>query len=194
MALKRVLAAVVLVASPLMAAAPSDAQRVAEATLALPEHLRAGATVVLRNEDGGERVLRKGSNGFVCRPDGPEPGFKVGCTEASARRYFKDVRPLVAQGSSASEKLDLIDAAVEEGTIAAPPPGSRAYVLSGPDRARAKPTLGIFLPGATAESTGLSTERADGTWLMCPGTPGAHIMVGDISYGQSEDVWKTCGR
>ena len=46
---------------------------------------------------------------------------------------------------------------------------------------------------ATAESTGLPTERSDGTWLMCPGSPGAHIRVGDIPYGQDEELWKTCG-
>ena len=93
-----------------------------------------------------------------------------------------------------SEHLALIDAAIEEGLTTAPTPGSRAYILSGPDRERARPLLGIFLPGATAESTGLSPERTDGTWLMCPGTPSAHIMVGDVPYGDDEDYWKSCGR
>jgi hypothetical protein len=35
----------------------------------------------------------------------------------------------------------------------------------------------IYLPGATAESTGISTAPAANTpWLMFPGTPRAHIM------------------
>ena len=35
----------------------------------------------------------------------------------------------------------------------------------------------VYLPGATAASTGLSAKPAEGTpWLMFPGTPKAHIM------------------
>jgi hypothetical protein len=51
-----------------------------------------------------------------------------------------------------------------------------------------------FCFGRGHMSTGLPTERSDGTWLMCPGSPGGHIMVGDIPYGQDEELWKTCGR
>ena len=108
--------------------------------------------------------------------------------------FFAAVRPIVAQATSKAERRELIDAAIEKGVIKIPRPGSRNYIFSGADRQRAKPLLTIFLPAATAESTGLSTERSDGTWLMCPGSPGAHIMVGDIPYGQDEDHWKTCGR
>jgi hypothetical protein len=36
----------------------------------------------------------------------------------------------------------------------------------------------IYVPFATAESTGLSTKASDGApWLMFPGTAGAHIMI-----------------
>jgi hypothetical protein len=36
----------------------------------------------------------------------------------------------------------------------------------------------IYVPFATAESTGLSTKGSDGApWLMAPGTAGAHIMI-----------------
>jgi hypothetical protein len=53
--------------------------------------------------------------------------------------------------------------------------------------------MAIALPWATGELTGLSTERSDGVWLMCPGAPGAHIMVGDIPHGRDPEIWKTCG-
>ena len=192
--MKRVLVALVLVANPLMAADQTDAQRIEEATAALPEFLKAGASVVMIDTDGDKRVLRPGSNEFVCRPDKPTPGFRSGCVEASVNGFFSAVRPIVAQASSTAERRILIDAAIEKGSIKPPTPGSRSYTLSGPDRQRARPLLAIFLPGATAESTGLSTERSDGTWLMCPGSPGAHIMVGDIPYGQDEDRWKKCRR
>ena len=189
-----VLVALVLGAVPVMAADPSDAKRIAEATSPLPEHLRSGAKVVMTNADESERVLRSGSNGFVCGTDDPGPGFAVGCFESGLREFFGTAIPLMTKASSPAEGLDLIDAAIGDGSLSPPTPGSRGYVLSGPDRERAKQTLAIFVPGATAKSTGLSTERSDGTWLMCPGTPGAHIMVGDITYGQDEEFWKTCGR
>jgi hypothetical protein len=36
----------------------------------------------------------------------------------------------------------------------------------------------IYLPFATAESTGLSLKASPGApWLMYPGTAGAHIMI-----------------
>jgi hypothetical protein len=36
----------------------------------------------------------------------------------------------------------------------------------------------IYIPYATAASTGISTKAGDGVpWLMYPGTPGAHIMI-----------------
>ena len=192
--MKRAFVTLALVANLSMAADPSDAQRIEEATAALPESLRAGASVVMIDTDGHKQVLRPGSNGFVCSPDKPAPGFKVACVEATVNGFFAAVRPIVAQATSKAERRELIDAAIEKGVIKIPTPGSRNYVLSGPDRQRAKLLLTIFLPGATAESTGLSTERSDGTWLMCPGSPGAHIMVGDIPYGQDEDRWKKCAR
>ena len=192
--MKGVLVALVLGAAPAMAAEPSDAQRTAEATMPLPIHLRAGAKVMMTNTDGSERVLRQGTNGFECTPDDPAPGFAVGCFESSVREFFGVAMPLMAKASSPAEGHDLLDKAIEEGLLTPLVPGMRGYVLSGPDRERAKLTLAIFLPGATVESTGLSTKRSDATWLMCPGTAGAHIMVGDITYGQDEDFWKTCGR
>jgi hypothetical protein len=192
--MKRLLTVLALVVSPLIAADQTDDQRIEEATAALPEYLRAGASVAMTDADGSPRALKTGSNGFKCRPDGPEPGFKVVCGEATVNGFFAAVRPIVSKATSKAERRELIDAAIEKGIIKIPMPGSRNYVLSGPDRQRAKLLLTIFLPGATAESTGLSTERSDGTWLMCPGSPGAHSMVGDIPYGQDEDRWKKCGR
>jgi hypothetical protein len=36
----------------------------------------------------------------------------------------------------------------------------------------------IYIPYATPESTGLSTQASEtDPWIMFPGTPGAHIMI-----------------
>jgi hypothetical protein len=41
----------------------------------------------------------------------------------------------------------------------------------------ARPLFVVYIPFATAESTGLSAVAARGTpWIMLPGTPKAHIM------------------
>ena len=183
-----------LLASCSIAAAASDAQLIAEATSPLPKHLQSEARVVWVGADGSERVLQEGSNGFICFPDAPEAGFGVACVDEGVLKYLGQVPGLTLDRESTSKRLALIDAGIKNGSITPPVPGSRGYVLSGPDGENARLTLAIFLPGATAESTGLSTERSDGTWLMCPGTPDAHIMVGDIPYGRSEKEWKSCGK
>ena len=191
--MKRALAAAVLVIGPLMAADPSDTERIDEATAALPEQLRAEARVVATDAEGNERSLQEGRNGLVCFPDAPEPGFAVFCAEASVLAYMSAVGAIEAETSSEDEKRERIKVALKDGSLKTATPGGRAYVLSGPDRQRARLTMAIVLPWATGESTGLSTERSDGVWLMCPGAPGAHIMVGDIPYGRDQEIWKTCG-
>jgi hypothetical protein len=192
--MRYVLFALAVIASSVAAFASSDAELIAETTAALPGHLAAKARVVVTDADGKERVLRAGSNGFVCRRDLSSPGFRTVCRDRDVERYRKDVAPVRARASSAPQRLALIEAAIEQGQTTPPVPGSRVYLLSGPDRESAKLLLAIFLPWATGDTTGLPTERTDGTWLMCPGAPNAHIMVGDIPHGQDEDEWKACGR
>ena len=54
--------------------------------------------------------------------------------------------------------------------------------------------VGVLVPFATGQSTGLPEEpTADRAWLMCPGTPRAHIMIGPTPYGLSEELgWRSC--
>ena len=51
-----------------------------------------------------------------------------------------------------------------------------------------------YSPFATGEATGLPEEPAPHrAWLMCPGTPRAHIMIGPIPYGLGEEIgWQSC--
>ena len=63
--------------------AQSDEALIAEATSPLPDQLRDGAKVVATDSDGNRTVLREGTNAFVCSPDDPAPGFRVGCTDGS---------------------------------------------------------------------------------------------------------------
>ncbi len=191
--------ACVISATPLALAERSEQELIEEATSALPAHLRAEAGVVTTRPDATEQLVRKDSNGFICSTDGSsdalyQRAFKVACRELSFHRYRAQILPILRQTSDPAERLARIEAGIEAGSITPPTPGAQGYYLSGPDRESATLLVVIMLPGATAESTGLPTQRSDRTWLMCPGTPAAHIMIGDVPYGQDEDYWKTCGR
>jgi len=96
-------------------------------------------------------------------------------------------RQLREQGITAPEKLDSVRyKEVAEGKIKMPVSGA-LYQLWGSetswDAATGKlsavtPLFVMYIPGATAASTGLTTvSRKDGPWLMFPGTPKAHIML-----------------
>ena len=62
---------IALVFVPAVVAAQTDPELIAEATLALPDQLKDGATAAVTDDDGNRRVLREGTNAFVCSPDGP---------------------------------------------------------------------------------------------------------------------------
>ena len=86
-----------------------------------------------------------------------------------------------------------LDAAHRAGTVPNATMGALMVFWSGPDADHGKKTTVIWVPGATGVSTGLPTEpRADSAWLMCPGLPRAHIMVGSLAYGLPENLWRRC--
>ena len=152
-------------------------KQIADAVSALPEPLRAGATVVLEPEPGKRTVLREGTNAMICMADTPAPGFAVSChhkdDDANALRFWE----LVAAGKSAEEIRDILSAEVKEGKfkVAA---GRVTYSLYGPFQSSAIVLMSVAVPNATAESAGLSTKMDHfRPWLMWAGTPLAHIML-----------------
>ena len=62
---------------------PPAGDKVAEAVLAAPKALRAGATVVEYDAEGECHVLRQGTNTLICEPDRPDEGFSVFCYHES---------------------------------------------------------------------------------------------------------------
>jgi len=156
---------------------------ITQATLPLPEDLRAAATVYKYDAKTGERiVLRKGTNFVECIPRG-EDGFTWCYNTVSApRRDFS--AKLRTQGKSEKEIQDAVAQAVKAGTIPATPFGTMSYRLYG-KKDRIQLLWVLSVPGATPESIGVSegSQRAaaiagDGRpWLMLSGTPGAHIMI-----------------
>lgn len=156
---------------------------ITQATLPLPEDLRAGATVYKYDAKTGERVvLRKGTNFVECIPRS-EDGF-TWCynKDTAARRDFS--AKLRAQGKSQKEVQAAVAQAVKDGTLPETPFGTMSYRLYG-KKDRIQLLWVLSVPGATPESIGVSTGSqrdaalgGDGRpWLMLAGTPGAHIMI-----------------
>jgi hypothetical protein len=156
---------------------------VTQATLPLPDDLRAGATVYKYDPKTGERiVLRKGTNMIECTPRGAD-GFTWCYNQVSAPRRDLSAK-LRAQGKSDKEVQEAIDASTKAGTLKPTPFGTMSYRLYG-KKDRIQLLWVLSVPGATAESIGVSDDSrrdesiaGDGRpWLMLAGQPGAHIMI-----------------
>jgi hypothetical protein len=168
--------------------APPAAQQIAAAVLALPQEFRAGARVLGYAAGSRELTpLRQGTGPFTCLAS--EPGaqqFHVACYHQSLEPFMARGRALRASGVR-GERVDSVRfAEARAGTLAMPAGAAALYSLFGAPDAydaatntvrSARALYVIYMPGATAASTGLSTQPATGTpWLMFPGTPKAHIM------------------
>ena len=166
---------------------PERDVQVEQAVLAAPPSMRQGATVL--GYGGKDRpgdpltVLREGTNELICLAD--DPGvreFHVACYHRSLDDFMVLGRRLKAEGMGRAEIMDARYAALEAGEFAMPRRAS-LYSISadgGPeDLDGARRLAVVYVPGATAEELGLPA-RPDGNspWLMLPGTPWAHIMIG----------------
>lgn len=166
---------------------PPVAEQIAAAVLPLPEELREGATVLGYREPGRLVVLRRGTNEMRClalyavRQD-----FHVACYHDGLEPFMARGRELRAQGVQGTQVDTVRFREIAAGTLPMPAYGT-LYSITTP-RVNFDPATRtvreagllavVYIPGATAESTGLTTRpRADGPWLMFPGTPKAHIMM-----------------
>lgn len=180
-----------VLASPVAAqkAHPTVDQQIATAVLALPENMRANATVMGWKTQGGKlEVLRQGTNGMNCLAQfAVEKNFHISCYHDGMEPFMLRGRQLRDEGITAPPKVDSIRyKEVAEGKIKMPVSGA-LYQLFGSDSSWNATTgklsgvrslFVMYIPGATAQSTGLTTApRQDGPWLMFPGTPKAHIMI-----------------
>jgi hypothetical protein len=162
-------------------------QQIAVAVLPLPADMRAGATVLGYGADGKLAPLRKGTGDMVClAPNQAVPRFHVACYHRSLEPFMARGRALRASGVTG----DAVDSArfgeIRGGRLAMPRTPASLYSLTGEwstlDTASltangARQLLVIYVPFATAKSTGLSDRPAKGRpWLMGAGTPKAHIM------------------
>lgn len=179
-----------LLMSPVLAAAqspPSTDEQLAAAVLAAPDDRRGGAAVLGYDAQGALVTLRKGSNDLICLADNPNvAGFSVAC-------YHKDLEPFMARGRALTAEGVTNDDVRDEtrfkeitaGKLSMPKEPRTLYVMTGKAYEAATGAAAdaytrwvIYVPFATAESTGLATKpAANAPWLMHPGTAGAHIMI-----------------
>ena len=167
------------------AAVPSAAQQIAAAVLPLPADLRASATVMGYELDGRFVTLREGAGAMTCLASNPRmERFHVACYHKSLEPFMARGRALRAQGVTGEQVDSVRFREARSGALKLPKEPALLYSLTGgsfdPATGTAtgsRPLFVVYIPFATAESTGLSAVAARGTpWIMLPGTPKAHIM------------------
>jgi hypothetical protein len=168
---------------------PPKADQIAAALMAAPEEYREEATVLGYSPDGKLVTLRTGTNSMICLGDDPQkPGF-------SAAAYHKDLEPFMArgrelraEGKTNKEVFKIREEEVKSGRLKMPEKGATLRILFGPEGRydpESKTVVNaiyrnvVYLPWATAETTGLPTspDSLGGPWLMDAGTHRAHIMI-----------------
>jgi hypothetical protein len=165
---------------------PKAETQIAAAVQAAPADRRSTATVLGYDAAGLLVTLRKGTNDLVCLADDPrdEP-FSVACYHEDLEPFMARGRALTAEGLEGMARQEKRWKEIEAGTLPMPREPRMLYVLGGKGFDPAAGTVTdpflrwvIYVPFATAESTGLPTDGAGGgPWLMFPGTAGAHIMI-----------------
>src|SRR5215207_1326366 len=163
-------------------------QQITSAVLALPQEFRADARV-LGYQTGRRDLapLREGKGPFTCLASDPVgERFHVACYHQSLEPFMARGRALRASGVKGDQVDTVRFAEVRARKLMMPAHPASLYQLFGPPDAF-DPATGtapktqalyiVYMPGATAASTGISAKPAEGTpWLMFPGTPKAHIM------------------
>jgi hypothetical protein len=165
-----------------------EAAQIAAATAPLPEQFRDGATVLgYRPGRADLAILREGAGPYICLAADPSQleRFHVACYHRSLEPFMARGRELRAGGRGA--EVDAVrNREAEAGTLAMPTAPAALYSLTATpgdvDRETGeirggRPLYVIYVPFATAESTGLPTTPVPGApWLMDAGTAKAHIM------------------
>ncbi|MEP7227366.1 MAG: hypothetical protein ABI785_08400 [Gemmatimonadales bacterium] len=168
-------------------AIPPAEQQIAAAVLAAPEAMRAGATVLGYTPDGHLKRLRQGRGELVCLAGDPKAEkFHVACYHRSLEPFMARGRALRARGVTGDRVDSVRFAETRAGKLRLPRHPAMLYSLTGPPDSfdpatgtapKAQPLFVVYIPYATAASTGLSAAPVEGgPWIMHPGTPKAHIM------------------
>jgi len=168
---------------------PSADLQIKTAILAAPSDKQAGAKVYGYAADGSFKVLKNGTNDFVCiADDAKKEGVSVSCYHADLEPFMERGRVLTKEGKNQKEIFDIREKEVKSGQLAMPKQPATLYALSGSAENYDSKTgelkdgylrYVVYIPFATAESTGLplKPDVPGMPWIMDPGTHRAHIMI-----------------
>lgn len=178
--------------SPVPAAAPAvvippATEQIAAAVLPAPADLRAAATVLGYDAKGKFIKLRDGMGALTCLASDPKvERFHVACYHKSMEPFMARGRALRLEGVKAEQVDSVRFREVKRGKLAMPKQPAVLYSLTGKPGSfdpvtgtatGARQLFVIYVPGATAQTLGISAVPAEGIpWVMNPGTPKAHIM------------------
>jgi len=151
------------------------------AVLPLPEAERAGATVMVV-DDEVTRTIREGDGAFICLADTPgDDRFHASCYHKTLEPYMVRGRELRAGGMEGRAAITKRQEEIEAGTLEMPEYGLLHQLFAGgeadDDVASAQRLTVIYIPFATSEDLGIPTGRSTGPWMMFSGLGTAHIMI-----------------
>lgn len=172
--------ALLYVSSGAVAQIPDTETQIRAALLAAPKEERANCTVYGYDQNGKLVTLKTGTNNLICLGDNPnKPGFDVACYHKDLDMFMARGRALAAQGKTPAEIFQIREKEVKSGELKMPDGPTTLYVFSGKTQQEASYRWVIYIPYATAASTGLPVRpMPDGApWLMDQGTHRAHIML-----------------
>lgn len=170
----------------------TDEALIATALMAAPEASRSGCKVIGYNMAGEFGTLREGDNEFIVLVDNPnQDGFNAACYHKDLEPFMARGRALRAEGKGNQDVFDIREEEMKSGLLNIVP-GSTLHIYYGPNSTYdpetskvegAKLRYVVYLPFATAESTGLpeAPPASNHPWIMNPGTHRAHIMISPLS-------------
>jgi hypothetical protein len=157
-------------------ASPADASLIASAMKAAPDSVAKNASVVVMDDKGAMKTLRKGSNGFTCMPYNPvTPGPDPMCMDANSMAWLD---ALLAHKTPPTGKVGFMymlaggtDASNTD-PYATKPEGSNHWIKTGPH---------IMVVGGDAAFYDSYPKSADPDtaqpYVMWAGTPYQHLMA-----------------
>ncbi|WP_340105183.1 hypothetical protein [Rhodohalobacter sp. 8-1] len=169
---------------------PTADRQITAAVSAAPQPMREDAAVLGYDSSGELVTLRQGTNELTCLADAPgDDRFHVACYHNDLEPFMQRGRELSSDGHSTSEVREIRQQEIENGTLPLPQKPMSLYSLTGDSEAwdyetntllSARPLYVVYVPYATVESTGIAPSPVSegAPWLMDPGKPWAHIMVG----------------
>jgi hypothetical protein len=147
----------------------TDADMIASASSAAPEAVSSNATIMTMDM----RVLRKGTNGWTCVPDGPSPGVDPMCVDQNGAEWLM---ALMHKQQPPAGKMGFgymlrggSDASNTDPHATQPNPGDR-WVDTGPH-------VMVLNIGSSFAGYPTTAENTKVPYVMFPNTPYAHLMI-----------------